>query len=386
MTNIHTPDEHIAVDDLEAMVDVTLVAARRRAIRARDEERRLGPVVGLGTWNTFDTDAALAGDCARRGARRGHEARRHLADVPRRRAGARRRRSTAAGTASIVATKIWASSLDEGEGAVRPPAGVVRPRRGRAGAQPRLVAGARRVAGGERDAGRDRPARRHALPGLRVRRARRALETGRFQVLQVPYNPWERECEQRLLPLADELGVAVIAMRPLGGSGADARRRIEPSPAELEQLGVQLVGRGAAALGARRPAHRLRHPATSRPERAAENARAGDGAPFSANSARSSSGSRVGLRPHEDRRCQGDQAGRVPRRADAGRRARADQRAATRSTVETGAGVGSAFPDEAYERVGVRIVSVDEVWERSDLVLKVKEPIASGVRAAARRA
>src|SRR3954447_24077860 len=45
--------------------------------------------------------------------------------------------------------------------------------------------------------------------------------------------------------------------------------------------------------------------------------------------------------------------------------------------VETGAGVGSAFPDDAYERVGVRIASVDDVWERSDLVLKVKEPIAS---------
>src|SRR6185312_7477347 len=43
--------------------------------------------------------------------------------------------------------------------------------------------------------------------------------------------------------------------------------------------------------------------------------------------------------------------------------------------VEAGAGVGSSFPDEAYERVGARIASVDEVWERSDLVLKVKEPI-----------
>jgi alanine dehydrogenase len=44
--------------------------------------------------------------------------------------------------------------------------------------------------------------------------------------------------------------------------------------------------------------------------------------------------------------------------------------------IETGAGEGSAFPDEAYERVGVTIVSVDEVWERSEMVLKVKEPIA----------
>jgi alanine dehydrogenase len=45
--------------------------------------------------------------------------------------------------------------------------------------------------------------------------------------------------------------------------------------------------------------------------------------------------------------------------------------------VETGAGAGSAFPDEAYTRVGAELTSVDQVWERSDLVLKVKEPIAS---------
>jgi len=45
--------------------------------------------------------------------------------------------------------------------------------------------------------------------------------------------------------------------------------------------------------------------------------------------------------------------------------------------IETGAGVGSAFPDESYTRVGAQIASVDDVWERSDMVLKVKEPIAS---------
>jgi alanine dehydrogenase len=45
--------------------------------------------------------------------------------------------------------------------------------------------------------------------------------------------------------------------------------------------------------------------------------------------------------------------------------------------IECGAGAGSAFADEAYERVGARLTSVDEVWGGSDLVLKVKEPIAS---------
>jgi alanine dehydrogenase len=44
--------------------------------------------------------------------------------------------------------------------------------------------------------------------------------------------------------------------------------------------------------------------------------------------------------------------------------------------VETGAGEGSAFFDEAYEAEGARTVSVDEVWSDVDLVLKVKEPIS----------
>jgi alanine dehydrogenase len=44
--------------------------------------------------------------------------------------------------------------------------------------------------------------------------------------------------------------------------------------------------------------------------------------------------------------------------------------------VETGAGEGSAFTDAAYEAAGARIVSVDDVWNESELLLKVKEPIA----------
>jgi alanine dehydrogenase len=45
-------------------------------------------------------------------------------------------------------------------------------------------------------------------------------------------------------------------------------------------------------------------------------------------------------------------------------------------TVESGAGEGSAFPDAAYERVGAAVSSVDEVWGASELLLKVKEPVA----------
>ena len=44
--------------------------------------------------------------------------------------------------------------------------------------------------------------------------------------------------------------------------------------------------------------------------------------------------------------------------------------------VEAGAGVGSAIPDRDYRAVGAAVAGgADEVWERADLVLKVKEPL-----------
>src|SRR2546427_9196485 len=44
--------------------------------------------------------------------------------------------------------------------------------------------------------------------------------------------------------------------------------------------------------------------------------------------------------------------------------------------IETGAGVGSGFPDEAYTAVGATIApSAAAVWRDSDMVMKVKEPI-----------
>jgi alanine dehydrogenase len=44
--------------------------------------------------------------------------------------------------------------------------------------------------------------------------------------------------------------------------------------------------------------------------------------------------------------------------------------------VETGAGAGSMFSDADYETVGAEIGAADRVWETSELLLKVKEPVA----------
>ena len=45
--------------------------------------------------------------------------------------------------------------------------------------------------------------------------------------------------------------------------------------------------------------------------------------------------------------------------------------------VETTAGVGSGFADEAYTAVGAKILpTAEEVWQKADMIMKVKEPIA----------
>jgi alanine dehydrogenase len=45
--------------------------------------------------------------------------------------------------------------------------------------------------------------------------------------------------------------------------------------------------------------------------------------------------------------------------------------------VEAGAGAGSSYSDAEYEAVGARLLDADGVWEQADLLLKVKEPVAS---------
>ena len=77
------------------------------------EERRLGPVVGLGTWRTFGGDASLARDVVAAALVSGAR----LIDSSPMYGGAERSLGAALDGRRpdvSVATKIWASSVEEG--------------------------------------------------------------------------------------------------------------------------------------------------------------------------------------------------------------------------------------------------------------------------------
>jgi aryl-alcohol dehydrogenase-like predicted oxidoreductase len=101
------------------------------------------------------------------------------------------------------------------------------------------------------------------------------MATGRLDTVQVPYNPLQREVERRILPLADELGLGVLLMRPLGEGGLVRRR---PSPAELAPLrpfGVTTWVQALIKWGLSDPRVHVSLAATAHPERLQENAAAG---------------------------------------------------------------------------------------------------------------
>jgi aryl-alcohol dehydrogenase-like predicted oxidoreductase len=101
------------------------------------------------------------------------------------------------------------------------------------------------------------------------------MATGRIDTIQVPYNPAQREVERTILPLAAELGLGVLLMRPLG-EGRLVRR--PPSPDQLAPLrpfGVTTWGQALIKWGLSDPRAHVSLAATARPGRLAENAAAG---------------------------------------------------------------------------------------------------------------
>ena len=238
------------------------------------EERRLGPVVGLGTWNTFRDDVELAGEvvgaaldagvrCFDTSPMYGSE---HALG-----AALDGRRDDAS-----VLTKIWTPSADEARKQLEDQLGWF----GRIAVEQvhNLVAWERHLPWleSEREAGRIGKLGVTHYSTAALGELARALRTDRFQTLQIPLNAVERSAGRELLPLAAELGVAVIVMEPFG-SGSLLRR---PPPAEslapLRPFGVATWPQALLKWVLSDQRVDLVLQATSKPSRARENAAAGE--------------------------------------------------------------------------------------------------------------
>jgi aryl-alcohol dehydrogenase-like predicted oxidoreductase len=196
------------------------------------EERKLGPVVGVGTSNTFGGDHELARDVVEAALARaarlfdsspmyGHAQRSLGAALEGRR------------DSATVATKIWAPTVEQGRAQLDEQLGWY----GQVDIEQvhNLVSWREHLPWleGARSSGHiGRIGVTHYAPSA-FRELAEAMRTGRFETVQLPYNPFERECEQELLPLAAELGLAVIVMRPLVKGEVLGR---PPDDAQLEPL------------------------------------------------------------------------------------------------------------------------------------------------------
>jgi aryl-alcohol dehydrogenase-like predicted oxidoreductase len=237
------------------------------------------PVIGLGTWQVFDLGSGEEGRAREvidaafdEGARLVDSSPMYgRAEAVLGRAIADRR------SEAFVATKIWASTVEEG--------------RRQYAAQQRYYQGHIELEQvhnlrawreqlnwleAERDAGRVGVlGATHYSPSAFGELAI-VMKSGRIQMVQVPYNPHEREVEREILPLAEELGLGVLVMRPFGEGGLFPG----PDQAALAELGVESWSEALLKWILADPRVTAAIPATSNPAHARANMRAAFGSPF----------------------------------------------------------------------------------------------------------
>ena len=237
------------------------------------------PVIGMGTWRTFDVrserdadyrrsvvDAAVtAGTTLFDTSPMYGEAERVLAKAL---AGRRER--------MIVADKVWTSSAREGKQQIHRALAWYR------GAVDiyqvhNLVAWREHLPFLEelRESGRVRVVGATHYAHSAFRDLMTVMRSGRIQMVQIPYNAADRAVEREVLPLAAELGLGVLVMEPLGTGALVRRSPLARDLTPLVPFGVRTWAQALLKWIVSDPRVHAALPATSRAERATENAAAG---------------------------------------------------------------------------------------------------------------
>ena len=105
-----------------------------------------------------------------------------------------------------------------------------------------------------------------------------ALKAEKFDFLQINYALDDRDAEKRILPLAQERGVAVLCNRPFGGGGLLGRLKNKPLPGWAGDVGAQSWAQLALKFAIAHPAITCAIPGTGKPSNMADDAAAGSGA------------------------------------------------------------------------------------------------------------
>ncbi len=195
------------------------------------------PVIGMGTWKTFDVRGAVQESHARAIVEAAVELGVNFFDSSPMYGEAERVLGQALEPdreRALIATKIWTSSADEGR---RQAERALRFFGGRIDLyqvhnlvnwREQLLLLEELKAQGRVGAIGATHYQAAAFEGLEE-----VMRSGRISAIQIPYNPVQREVEAKILPLAQDLGLGVVVMRPFG-EGSLLRK--PPDPKLLEPL------------------------------------------------------------------------------------------------------------------------------------------------------
>lgn len=249
-------------------------------IRALGKTGLQVPAVGMGTWRTFD----VHGDAGIKNAQ--HVINRALAEdiyffdsspmygaaeyVLSRVLQDRREQS-------LIATKVWAPTRTEGQAQVKRALSLFANRidlyqihnlvnwREHLGLLEPL-----------REKGQVRAIGVTHYSSSAFRELRQVMKTGRITAIQIPYNPLQREVERDILPLAADLGLGVVVMRPFAEGSLVRHVPPQEALAPLQPFGVTTWAQALLKWVLSDPRCHVAIPATSQPQRISENSDAGN--------------------------------------------------------------------------------------------------------------